>query len=158
MKAMIAQRMALKGKDTKGFTLVEIIVVLVILAILMAIAVPALTGYIDKAKSTGATVEAKSVLTAVQSVETENSGKYGQDAKTPFYAKKADGTAMNMDEIAKAAGVLIGDTAIDGNGADNKSVTALEFDLNGKVSVLKYKTSSGQEAELQSDGSFKVTS
>jgi prepilin-type N-terminal cleavage/methylation domain-containing protein len=33
-----------------GFTLVEVIVVLVILAILMAIAVPALTGYIEKAR------------------------------------------------------------------------------------------------------------
>lgn len=33
-----------------GFTLVELIVVLVILAILAALLVPALTGYIDKAK------------------------------------------------------------------------------------------------------------
>ena len=37
-------------KDNKGFTLVELIVVLVILAILAAILVPALLGYIDKAK------------------------------------------------------------------------------------------------------------
>ena len=34
----------------KGFTLVELIVVLVILAILAVLLVPALTGYIDKAK------------------------------------------------------------------------------------------------------------
>ena len=37
-------------KNKKGFTLVELIVVLVILAILAALLVPALTGYIDKAK------------------------------------------------------------------------------------------------------------
>lgn len=37
-------------KGRKGFTLVELIVVLVILAILAALLVPALTGYIDKAK------------------------------------------------------------------------------------------------------------
>lgn len=37
-------------KNNNGFTLVELIVVLVILAILAAILVPALLGYIDKAK------------------------------------------------------------------------------------------------------------
>ena len=38
-------------KNTKrGFTLVELIVVLVILAILAALLIPALTGYIDKAR------------------------------------------------------------------------------------------------------------
>ena len=37
-------------KNKQGFTLVELIVVLVILAILAALLVPALTGYIDRAK------------------------------------------------------------------------------------------------------------
>ena len=38
-------------KNTKrGFTLVELIVVLVILAVLAALLIPALTGYIDKAR------------------------------------------------------------------------------------------------------------
>ena len=40
-----------KLKEKKGFTLVELIVVLVILAILAALLIPALTGYIDKAKN-----------------------------------------------------------------------------------------------------------
>ena len=38
------------NKKKKGFTLVELIVVLVILAILAAILIPALLGYIDRAR------------------------------------------------------------------------------------------------------------
>ena len=49
----------------KGFTLVEVIV---ILAILVAIMIPALTGYIEKAKKKSAVVEARSVLLALQTV------------------------------------------------------------------------------------------
>ena len=50
----------------KGFTLVELIVVLAILAVLAAIMVPSLTGYIDKAKNTQLLSIARSVYTAAQ--------------------------------------------------------------------------------------------
>ena len=46
----------------KGFTLVELIVVLVILAILAALLIPALTGYIDKAKEKKIVAETRMVV------------------------------------------------------------------------------------------------
>lgn len=51
----------------KGFTLVELIVVLVILAVMAAMLVPALTGYIDEARKKKDYNAASEVLTAAQS-------------------------------------------------------------------------------------------
>ncbi len=64
-----------KKMNNKGFTLVELIVVLVILAILAAILVPALLGYIDRARESQIVLNGKSVLTAAQA---EMSSAYGQ--------------------------------------------------------------------------------
>lgn len=50
-----------KSENTGGFTLVEIIVVLVIIAVLAAILIPSLTGYIDKANKT-ACLETRAML------------------------------------------------------------------------------------------------
>ena len=64
-----------KKAKNKGFTLVELIVVLVILAILAAITVPSLLGFIDKAKDKNLVVNAKYLLTAVQTDIVETYGK-----------------------------------------------------------------------------------
>ena len=67
-------------KSKKGFTLVELIVVLVILAILAALLVPALTGYIDKAKEKKVVAETRQCVMAAQTLYDEAYGKDGTDA------------------------------------------------------------------------------
>jgi prepilin-type N-terminal cleavage/methylation domain-containing protein len=57
--------------NSKGFTLVELIVVLVILAILASFLVPSLTGYIDKAKQSQAIAETRRILVAAQATLSE---------------------------------------------------------------------------------------
>lgn len=72
---MIQKMKKMQKKDNKGFTLVELIVVLVILAILAAILVPALLGYIDRAKQQQIVLNARSCYTAAQA---EMSSMYGK--------------------------------------------------------------------------------
>ena len=67
----------LNRSSDSAFTLVELIVVLVILAILAAILVPALLGYIDKAKEKQDVLDAKNCLTAAQAELSGLYGKYG---------------------------------------------------------------------------------
>ncbi|NCC43659.1 MAG: type II secretion system protein, partial [Clostridia bacterium] len=58
-------------RNKHGFTLVELIVVLVILAILAAILVPALTGYIDKAREKTAISQCRACVQAAQTLASE---------------------------------------------------------------------------------------
>ena len=83
-----------KKMNDKGFTLVELIVVLVILAILAAILVPALLGYIDRARESQIVLNGKSVLTAAQA---EMSSLYGQTS----YVDDGDIASSAEEEIAK---------------------------------------------------------
>lgn len=103
-------------KNKKGFTLVELIVVLVILAILAALLVPALTGYIDKAKEQSITAECRMTVMAAQTKIDELYGTVALGSKisenvslittekTPSsFVKGADGTGtftLAVSEIA----------------------------------------------------------
>ena len=71
MEKMIALQQKRRSKKG-GFTLVELIVVLVILAILAALLIPALTGYIDKAKQKNVLAETRQCVMAAQTLADED--------------------------------------------------------------------------------------
>lgn len=61
-------------KEEQGFTLVEIIVVLVVLAILAAFTIPTMLGFVADAKGKAYIAEAREVYVAAQATVTEYSG------------------------------------------------------------------------------------
>lgn len=140
-----------KLKNKKGFTLVELIVVLVILAILAALLVPALTGYIDKAREQSLISEGSMVLTAAQATVSEAYGTkdltIGTD--TDKTVTVSDAAAMNsqikqLSEVKDAASwnftVKVGDET------NYKSV---------KIDTLVY--SDGTNAIVYSNGNWGHT-
>jgi prepilin-type N-terminal cleavage/methylation domain-containing protein len=88
------------AKSTKkGFTLVELIVVLVILAVLAAMLVPALTGYIRKAREEKEFQAAAEVLTASQALVTEYYGKTASPTKAGAEAVITDANVLGLTGV-----------------------------------------------------------
>ena len=90
-----------RKSSKKGFTLVELIVVLVILAILAAMLVPALTGYIKRARQEKDYQMAATVLTAAQAAATY---RYSQDDYSATEKISQGTSAGNGETVASLVG------------------------------------------------------
>ena len=128
-----------KKKNRKGFSLVELIVVLVIMAILAAALVPSLMGYIKKTKQQNVNSEAQSVVQAAQTIA---SGAYASaDGK---YTVDGYATAIDFSTIK---GVESADTSDYVNAAEKlaevptDAETKITLNADGRVTKLEYKRS-----------------
>lgn len=92
----------LKDNKKKGFTLVELIVVLVILAILAALLIPALTGYINKAKEKSITAETRQVVMAAQTIADEQYGTISSKGTGSVTITLGDETGATDDKTSSS--------------------------------------------------------
>lgn len=120
MEKMIALQQKRRSKKG-GFTLVELIVVLVILAILAALLIPALTGYINRAKEKNVIAETRQCVMAAQTLADE------------YYAKNSSDPTFGSAESDK-----IKLTDIQGL-ADTKNAPTSAKSKDGKINELVYE-------------------
>ena len=137
-----------KLKEKKGFTLVELIVVLVILAILAALLIPALTGYIDKAKRKNIVAETRQVVMAAQTLVDDKYAKADVGADT-VKINGENGT-VKISEIKDLAEVK---GTIDSVTVTNGKVMTVEYTNNGKKCTYHKDI---PEGTTYTDGNYDV--
>jgi type IV pilus assembly protein PilA len=149
-----------RNDGRSGFTLVELIVVIVILGILAAIAIPALTGYISRADHTKITSDARTATEAIQTwalLQYAN-GVVGNDAllneigSTPGF----DGVSPAVPETASYTSVKYVRAFITSVSADNYTLR-LEYNRFGGGGTTQTAPNPGLHVKVWIDGAQNST-
>jgi type IV pilus assembly protein PilA len=134
--------------EDEGFTLIELMVVVLIIAILIAIAIPTFLGAQNRARDRGAQSDLRNALTAAKTIATDDAGLFTN--VTVANLTTAEG-ALVFDTMAAAAadttkiGVLVDpapaiDTAIFAKGSASGSWFGIGTNSNGVVTKCKQST------------------
>ena len=154
-------------RDRRGFTLVELVVVLVILGIAASFAVPALTGYIDTSKEKKAVSEAQACVMAATRLGAQNYALV-QNASVAGNAENAaaltnwagpleanapevtggkvaltEGSGMYLLDVASPPAGSIATTTIAADAGVKGTVQGMTCNASGQVLYLVYTSADG---------------
>ncbi|MBR4183130.1 MAG: prepilin-type N-terminal cleavage/methylation domain-containing protein [Lachnospiraceae bacterium] len=139
-------------KDQKGFTLVELIVVLVILAIMAALLAPALLGYIDKARTSKYLEECRSIYTAIQAIDDERYAKSGDPVDLSVQADRD-----KINDLVYPTKVTAGTVSHKTGGAAGTKEQARNPYIIDKVDTVTFTSQDGSVITATQDTSGEWT-
>ena len=135
--------------DESGFTLVEILVVILIFGLLAAVVIPSFLGQRDKARDADAKVRVRTAQTAIETYATEHDGEYAD---------------ANADELQKVEGALErvpdSDLTVEPSGAERyeisvRSATGNVFSITRVVGgTTSYNCTDEETAGCPSGGNW----
>lgn len=117
------RNLRVKAQSESGFTLVELLVVMLILAILAAIAIPSFFNQRDKAKDSDAKADARSAQTAMETFATDNNGSYAGVLVADLQAIESTLSGANL--------------AIPASTVDSYSITSTQADTGNVFTISR---------------------
>ena len=121
-------KLRVRAQSESGFTLVELLVVMLILGLLAAIAIPSFFNQRDKARDADAKVLVRTAQTAMETYGTDNGGAY---------TGATSAALINIEETLNEAGTNGSGLTVGGLAADTYTVTVASDNAPNTFSISR---------------------